>query len=166
MHSWKHCPCPRLLGGAVALVLTFAASIPSLKAQGAFPTYDHVFLVVMENEGYNQMVGNEYAPILNALANDYGVATDYRGVADPSEPNYVAMIGGSDFGITTDDPYWFPGQTVDAANLMSQLEGQARRGGAISRACPIPGIAAIAIRTSAMAFPMPIPSTSRSTMAS
>ena len=139
MHSWKHCPCPRLLGGVVALVLTFAASIPSLKAQGAFPTYDHVFLVVMENEGYNQMVGNEYAPILNALANDYGVATDYRGVADPSEPNYVAMIGGSDFGITTDDPYWFPGQTVDAANLMSQLEGTGKTWRGYFESMPYPG---------------------------
>jgi hypothetical protein len=44
-------------------------------------------------------------------------------VADPSEPNYVAMLGGDFFGINSDDPYWFPGQTVSADNLMSQLEG-------------------------------------------
>jgi hypothetical protein len=76
----------------------------------------------MENENYNQIIGNGNAPILNALAQDYGLATKYTGVADPSEPNYVAMLGGDFFGINSDDPYWFPGQTVTAANLMSQLE--------------------------------------------
>ena len=139
MHSWKISQCPRLLGGAVALILAFAVTISSLKAQGAFPRYDHVFLVVMENEGYNQMAGNPYAPILNALANDYGVATDYRGVADPSEPNYVAMLGGSAFGISSDDPYWFPGQTVNAANLMSQLEGIGKTWRGYFESMPYPG---------------------------
>jgi hypothetical protein len=107
----------------VALCLSFATSASPLKAQTTFPKYDHVFLIIMENEGYNQVVGNKFAPILNALANDYGVATNYTGVADPSEPNYVAMLGGDFFGINNDDPYWFPGHTVTAANLMSQLEG-------------------------------------------
>jgi hypothetical protein len=91
-----------------------------------FPKYDHIFLVIMENENYNQIVGNGYAPILNALAHNYGLATRYTGVADPSEPNYVAMLGGDFFGINSDDPYWFPGQTVSADNLMSQLEGAGR----------------------------------------
>ena len=47
-------------------------------------------------------------------ARDYGLATSYRGVADPSEPNYVAMLGGDFFGIISDNPYWFPGNTVPA----------------------------------------------------
>src|SRR5215469_6462066 len=115
----------RLVCGAVAACLTFAASAPVLDAQ-SFPRYDHVFLLIMENENYNQVIGNQHAPILNALAQDYGLATNYTGVADPSEPNYVAMLGGDFFGINSDDPYWFPGQTVNAANLMSQLEGAGR----------------------------------------
>jgi hypothetical protein len=32
------------------------------------------------------------------------------------------MLGGSDFGINSDDPYWFPGHTVNQPNLMSQLD--------------------------------------------
>ena len=87
------------------------------------PHYDHVFLVINENHNYNQIIGNPAAPDINALASDYGVATSYTGVGDPSEPNYVAMLGGSTFGINSDDPYVFPGHTVQAANLMSQLEG-------------------------------------------
>jgi hypothetical protein len=87
-----------------------------------FPKYDHVFLVISENHRFDQIIGNPVAPIINALANNYGLATQYTGVSDPSEPNYVAMLGGSDFGISSDDPYFFPGHTVSAENLMSQLE--------------------------------------------
>jgi hypothetical protein len=123
----------------VALCLALDITTYPLGAQPAFPQYDHVFLLIMENEGYGQIVGNQYAPILNALANDYGVATDYRGVADPSEPNYVAMLGGDFFGISSDDPYWFPGQTVNAANLMSQLEGAGKTWKGYFQSMPYPG---------------------------
>jgi hypothetical protein len=93
----------------------------------------------MENEGYNQVVGNRFAPILNALTNNYGLATNYTGVADPSEPNYVAMLGGDSFGIGSDDPYWFPGQTVSAANLMSQLEAAGKTWRGYFQSMPYPG---------------------------
>ena len=86
------------------------------------PAYDHVFLVIDENHNFSNIINNPAAPILNALAADYGLATSYTGVSDPSEPNYVAMLGGSDFGINSDDPYFFPGHTVNQPNLMSQLE--------------------------------------------
>jgi hypothetical protein len=86
------------------------------------PRYDHVFLLIEENHGFGQIIGNPAAPQLNALAQGYGLATRYFGTSDPSEPNYVAMLGGSDFGITSDDPYFFPANTVHAPSLMSQLE--------------------------------------------
>jgi hypothetical protein len=41
-----------------------AASAPA----APFPQYDHVFLIIEENEGFNQIIGNKFAPILNALA--------------------------------------------------------------------------------------------------
>jgi len=104
------------LCGACALI---AAAGPAFSD---FPKYDHVFLIIEENEDFGQVIGNKFAPILNALAADYGLATAYDGVADPSEPNYVAMLGGDFFGITNDDPYWFPGHSINADNLMSQLE--------------------------------------------
>jgi hypothetical protein len=122
----------------VALGLAFAASLSTLKAQ-TFPQYDHVFLLIMENENSNQILGNSNAPILNALAQDYGLATNYTGVADPSEPNYVAMLGGDFFGISDDNPYWFPGHTVSAANLMSQLEGAGKTWRGYFQNMPYPG---------------------------
>jgi hypothetical protein len=121
MNGAKLRPFARLIYGTIASFLTLVATASTLTGQ-TFPRYDHVFLVIMENEGYQQVIGNSYAPIINALARDYGLATNYRGVADPSEPNYVAMLGGDFFGISSDDPYWFPGHTINAANLMSQLE--------------------------------------------
>lgn len=124
-------PSPRLGAGialiVVALVLgvsttTAIGSPATASSSGSVPRYSHVFLIILENNGYNQIIGNGYAPAINALAHDYGLATNYHGVADPSEPNYVAMLGGSSFNITSDNPYWFPGNTVNASNLMSQIQ--------------------------------------------
>jgi hypothetical protein len=104
-----------------------------------FPKYDHVFLVISENHKFDQIIGNPNAPIINALASDYGLATNYTGVSDPSEPNYVAMLGGSDFGISSDDPYFFPGQTASADNLMSQLDAAGKTWRAYFQDMPYPG---------------------------
>jgi hypothetical protein len=139
MNRWKHRPFARLIYAVVVLCVALAPCAPRLEAQTAFPRYDHVFLIIMENEGYNQVIGNSYAPIINALAKDYGLATSYRGVADPSEPNYIAMLGGDFFGINNDDPYWFPGHTVSAANLMSQLEQAGRSWRGYFQSMPYPG---------------------------
>jgi hypothetical protein len=112
----------RLVTVLVAVVLASLSGPAGTAHAAAFPAYDHVFLVIEENHNASQIIGNPAAPIINALAQDYGSATRYTGVADPSEPNYVAMLGGSTFGIASDDPYFFPGQTVAQPNLMSQLE--------------------------------------------
>ena len=120
MKSLNHCPCSQLVAGVLALCLSFAVVTPAAQAQTTFPQYGHVFLLVIENGDFKAIIGNPDAPILNALAQDYGLATNYSGVGDPSEPNYVAMLGGDTFGLSNDDPYWFPGQTVNASNLMSR----------------------------------------------
>ena len=104
------------------ILLSVPAGASAQSSQAPFPRYDHVFLLIEENHNFNQIIGNKAAPIIKALASDYGLATRYSGVGDPSEPNYVAMLGGSTFGISSDDPYFFPGQSVDQPNLMSQLD--------------------------------------------
>ena len=143
MNSWKQLPSACFMYRVVALALAFAMSASTLKAQAvnnrAFPQYDHVFLIVMENQNFNQVIGNNFAPILNALAQDYGLATNYTGVADPSEPNYVAMLGGDTFGINSDDPYFFPGQTANADNLMSQLDRAGKTWRGYFQSMPYPG---------------------------
>ena len=134
----QHRASARLLCGVVAVFLIFGTLASPLEAQ-TFPQYDHVFLIIMENEGYNGIIGNQYSPILNALAKDYGLATNYSGVGDPSEPNYVAMLGGDTFGISDDNPFWFPGHTVSASNLLSEMEGAGKTWRGYFQNMPSPG---------------------------
>ncbi len=56
----------------------------------------------MENAGYESVIGNPAAPYQNSLASKYAVAANYTGVAHPSLPNYLALVGGSTFGVTSD----------------------------------------------------------------
>jgi phosphatidylinositol-3-phosphatase len=61
----------------------------------------HVFVIAMENKGYDQALGGNYTA---SLASQYAVATNYHAVAHPSLPNYLALTSGSTWGIT-DDKY-------------------------------------------------------------
>jgi phospholipase C len=56
----------------------------------------------MENQEYGSVIGNSSAPYQNSLASRYALAADYFGVSHPSLPNYLALIGGSTFGVTND----------------------------------------------------------------
>jgi phospholipase C len=83
-----------------------ATTAPTPPARAATPTpapvYDHVVVIVMENHSLEDVLGNSSAPFLNSLAASNGLATGYTGVSHPSLPNYLAMVGGSTFGINSD----------------------------------------------------------------
>ncbi len=60
-------------------------------------------VIVLENHEYSQVIGNSgEMPFLNSLVPRGTLATAYNGVSHPSLPNYLAMIGGSTFGINSD----------------------------------------------------------------
>jgi hypothetical protein len=111
-----------LIATALAGVGLLAGAPPGTAATGAPSTthYDHVFVIVEENHGYGDVIGNPAAPNLNALAARYGIATNFYAVAHPSEPNYVAMLGGSTLGVQNDNPYYV--NRVTAPSLVSQLD--------------------------------------------
>ena len=117
-----------------AFVVTAAPA--SADTSGA-PRYKHIFTIVEENRSFNQIIGNPNAPTTNQLANSYGSATAFFGTSHPSEPNYVAMVGGSDFGIKDDGP--FTTNRVDQPSLASQLEGARLSWKAYSQSLPSPG---------------------------
>ena len=74
--------------------------------------YSRILVIIEENHGYGQIIGNPNAPNINRLANTYGLATNFYAEVHPSEANYVAMIGGGTFGIYDDDAqYCKPGGT-------------------------------------------------------
>lgn len=98
---------------------------PPVRAEGnagspvaAMPRYDHIFLIVDENKTYEQIVDAKAAPGITKLAHRYGLATRYFAVTHPSQPNYVAIVGGSTHGIRDDAHH-----VVDAPNLATQLQG-------------------------------------------
>jgi len=77
------------------------------------PAYDHVFVIVMENQAYTSIIGNPAAPYVNNLLPSGGLAANYYGVTHPSLPNYLAMVGGSTFGITSDcTACWVSGRNI------------------------------------------------------
>ncbi len=86
------------------LALPFLLATPAALAATVSP-YDHIFVIMEENHEYSQIIGNTNAPNLNAYATTYGLATSYDSVTHPSAPNYVALVGGSYFGIQ-DDNAW------------------------------------------------------------
>jgi phospholipase C len=56
----------------------------------------------MENQEYGSVIGSASAPYQNGLASSYALAAGYYGVAHPSLPNYLALVAGSTFGVTSD----------------------------------------------------------------
>ena len=56
----------------------------------------------MENHSASQIIGSADAPFINGLVASYGLAANYSAVAHPSLPNYLALTGGSTFGVITD----------------------------------------------------------------
>jgi hypothetical protein len=116
---------------AALLALVAATALPGVSsAHGrlaslgtAIPRYQHIFYIMMENHASNQIIGNTAsAPTINSLASTYGLATNYYGITHPSEPNYVASIGGSYFGIQDDAPYSSTGHVINAPSLADQLQ--------------------------------------------
>jgi hypothetical protein len=62
---------------------------------------------MMENHGYSQIIDNPNAPFINSYAKSANMATNYYAVAHPSLTNYLEVVGGSNFGVHTDDyPDW------------------------------------------------------------
>jgi len=68
---------------------------------------DHVFVIMMENHGYSQVVTNPNLPYTNELVANANIATNYFAIAHPSLTNYLEIVGGSNFGVHSDNyPDW------------------------------------------------------------
>ena len=62
----------------------------------------HVAVIVMENKEYGDVIGSAAAPFINGLARRYALARGMYAATHPSLPNYLALTGGSTFGINSD----------------------------------------------------------------
>jgi phosphatidylinositol-3-phosphatase len=90
---------------SVALAVTMLADED--RVPDGVPRLDHVFVIMMENHGYSQILNNPTAPFANQLARSANLATNYFAVAHPSPTNYLEVVGGSNFGVLSDNnPAW------------------------------------------------------------
>jgi hypothetical protein len=80
------------------------------------PRFDHVYLLVMENQEYDSIVGNPDAPYVSDLIASYGLATNYYAITHPSQPNYLALFTGGTRGVRDNAVHHVGGR-----NLVDQL---------------------------------------------
>ena len=124
---------------AVGLSTALLAA-PMFANEGAVPKdvprLDHVFVIVMENHGYSQIIGNPDTPFANSYANSANTATSYFAVAHPSLTNYLEVVGGSNFGVQSDNnPDWHNARcTTNLASATANTDNPAS-----PDVCPIYG---------------------------
>ena len=127
---------------SIAIMGLLGASLaaPAFASEGPGPVHgvrhlDHVFVIMMENHGYSQIINNPNAPFLNKLAVSANLANNYFGVGHPSLTNYLEVVGGSNFGIQNDhNTDWHN------ANCISDIEAKTVNNEATPGAvCPISG---------------------------
>ena len=58
-------------------------------------TYKHVIVIFEENNSYGSIYKSSYAPYINSVINQCGLATNYHNVTHPSLPNYIAATTGA-----------------------------------------------------------------------
>jgi hypothetical protein len=127
--------------GAYADNESFTVGDPSLTpAPLAAPTsdvgqLDHVFLIYLENKGVDDIVGSPNAPYINSLINTNGYADNYYALGHPSDPNYIRVVGGSDFGID----YNPAGNAIDANSLMQEMDSAHISWAGYAQSMPTPG---------------------------
>ena len=110
---------------AVADGLRFSVSAPVRRPppltppRARVPRYQHVFLFYFENEDYNAVLGNtKQAPYLNSLVPRSSVLANFFAEEHPSDANYLALAGGSAFGVPLTDPLEENSQyTIHARNI-------------------------------------------------
>ena len=123
--------------GVLGMALAGSAHASEGKVPQGVPHLDHVFVIMLENHGYAQIMNNPNAPFINQLAQSANLATNYFGIGHPSLTNYLEVVGGSNFGIQSDNsPDWHSTSCVN--NLASGATNTDNP--ASPDICPIAGI--------------------------
>ncbi|HEY1271702.1 MAG TPA: alkaline phosphatase family protein [Terriglobales bacterium] len=98
------------------------------------PQFTRVFLVVEENRGFSSVIGNSSMPYLNALAAQYGLATQYYGNVHPSLPNYFMLTTGQ--LVAPDDSF---AGTISDDNIVRELAASGKSWKAYTESLPNAG---------------------------
>ena len=119
----------------VVSVAAFSVVQTSLPATGCIGTscrpFDYIVTILMENKGYCQVMttcmgsgtyetalAQSYAIAGNCSSNSSCTLGGYTALFHPSEPNYIALVGGNNFGITDDGNCCYE---IDQPNLIALM---------------------------------------------
>jgi hypothetical protein len=70
------------------------------------PRFDNLFVIILENHTNSNIDGSPFAPKITSWLHAGNRATNYYSTGQPSEPNYIALGSGDDWGIVNDDPWY------------------------------------------------------------
>ena len=112
-------PQIKMVALVVAVMATPVASA-SCGAAGLQP--DHIVVVVEENHGFSDIIGNPNAPFINTLASEGLLFTKFYGIGRPSQVNYFALFSGATHGIADNEAH-----TISAPTLADQLKSAGLR---------------------------------------
>jgi YVTN family beta-propeller protein len=115
----------RAVAGGLRLSVSGPAAGRTLAPPAArVPRYQHVFLFYFENSDFGQIVGNTgQAPYMNSLLPHASLLGDFFAEEHPSDGNYLALAGGSTFGVPLDDPAEEnPLYTIGARNIADLVD--------------------------------------------
>ncbi|SEJ41148.1 alkaline phosphatase family protein [Paraburkholderia diazotrophica] len=116
--------------------ITFAQAQQAAFNVEGIPRYDNIFIIMMENKSTNSILGSQYAPNINNLLTTGSQFTTYYATGNPSEPNYTALGGADDWGIT-DDSWWGCGAGAPGTGANNAPTDVAFAGGKASDGQPL-----------------------------
>jgi hypothetical protein len=90
-------------GGPAAAQEPAHSGVPTLQVKRHVGSSHPTKLLVVMEENHSLSEMRSGMPYLWSLAKKYGYASDYTAITHPSLPNYLAIAGGSTFGVTDDD---------------------------------------------------------------
>ena len=101
------------IGAFAGMLLAQEGGVPA-----GIPQLDHVWVIMMENHAYQQIVDNPSSPFTNSYLKMVNASHNYFAIAHPSLTNYLEVVGGSNFGVLNDNsPDWHNGTCT--SNIVS-----------------------------------------------
>jgi hypothetical protein len=117
---------PLPLPTSTPVVIPKDVSTPTLESTSVppplVPNFSHVVIMIFENKEFGTVIGSGKMGYFNLLASTYTLLTGHFATTHPSLPNYLSLIGGDTFGITSDCEDCF----VNAPSLPDLIEKSGR----------------------------------------
>jgi hypothetical protein len=127
-------PIPSLGDSSQTIAVATMTATPQISPVVKIPGFDHIVLIMLENEYYQDVIGDTLMPHLNTLASQNVLLSNYFGVSHPSLPNYLALVSGSTQDINSDCLNCF----LNQPNLADEIEASGRTWKSYQESMPSP----------------------------